>query len=48
MIKRLPVLYKTENNVYQEIELKKPSGAEKLASCHEELRVRLHSFNYQS
>lgn len=27
MIKRLPVLYKTEKAVYEEIELKKPSGA---------------------
>jgi hypothetical protein len=27
MIKRLPVLYKTEQNIYEEIELKKPSGA---------------------
>lgn len=27
MIRRLPVLYKTENNVYEEIELKKPSGS---------------------
>jgi hypothetical protein len=27
MIRRLPVLYKTENNIYEEIELKKPSGA---------------------
>lgn len=26
MIRRLPVLYQTENNIYEEIELKKPSG----------------------
>lgn len=27
MIRRLPVLYKTENNVFEEIKLKKPSGS---------------------